>query len=257
MDHHTNWFKFLPFYNDVSHSLETPLGPIGGAGSAEHGAAHIFGALLVAFVLMFASLLVSSHFRNTENAVVPGSKLGLRNLFELFVETLAGMMEGIIGHDYQRYLPMIGTLALFIISSNLLGLIPGFVPPTDNFNTTFALGIAVFVWFNFHGLRVHGFGHIEHLAMPAGRSWLSVALLPILFPIEVFSLFLRPLTLALRLAANMIADHAVLFAISGLFALFIPLPFFGLGLLVCTVQTAVFCILSTVYIALHTAEAHH
>ncbi len=250
MDHHTSWFSFLPGYQNLVHYLEGTQ--VFGESTS---AGHIYGGVLVASLLMIGSLLVSAHF-NKETSVVPKSNLGLSNLFELFTESIAGMMEGIIGHDYKRYIPMVGTFALFIFVSNVLGLIPGFVPPTDNLNTTLALALVVFVWFNFHGLRTQGIGHITHLLNPIGEPW-GWALTPLLGLIEIFSLLLRPVTLALRLAANMIADHAVLFAFAGLFALLVPLPFYFLGLLVCVVQTAVFCILSTVYIALHTAEHDH
>jgi hypothetical protein len=72
---------------------------------------------------------------------------------------MAEQLASIIGPSYKRYVPVIGTLALFILVSNLMGLIPGMLPPTDNLNTTFACSLIVFLYFNFHGLRVHGIGH--------------------------------------------------------------------------------------------------
>jgi F-type H+-transporting ATPase subunit a len=131
------------------------------------------------------------------------------------------------------------------------------LPATDNLNTTFACGVIVFCYFNFHGLRAHGIGHITHLMFPAGTGVLGWILMPLLFPIELLALFVRPVTLGIRLAANMIGDHAVLLGFAGVMPLLIPLPFYVLGLLVCVIQTVVFCILSCVYISLHTAEAEH
>ena len=93
---------------------------------------------------------------------------------------------------------------------------------------------------------------------PVG-TWWGWFLAPLLFPIEVVGLVVRPITLGIRLAANMIGDHAVLFAFAGLVPFLIPLPFYMLGFLICVIQTAVFVILSCVYISLHAseAEAHH
>ena len=84
--------------------------------------------------------------------------------------------------------------------------------------------------------------------------------MPLMLPIELIALLVRPLTLGIRLAANMIGDHAVLLAFAGIFPLLLPLPFYVLGLLVCLIQAVVFVLLSCVYIAIHTAEAeegHH
>lgn len=259
MDHHTNWFSFLPwdapFLEYLNHSKShLVVYPVGSTTySSVH---HVWAALLVFAFLIVTSLIAHSRFKDVEKALIPPPKFGLIAFFEIIFEVVTGLMENVIGPTYKRYVPMIGTCALFILFSNLLGLIPGFVPPTDNLNTTAACAIVVFVWFNFHALRVQGIHYITHLANPVGEWW-GWFLAPLMFPVELFGILVRPVTLSLRLAANMIGDHSVLFAFASILPILLPLPFYILGLLVCVIQTAVFCILSTVYIALHSVEAEH
>lgn len=259
MDHHTNWFSFLPGYHALHEYLNhsKPHLVVFPFGSTSYQTVHhVFAAGLVFIILVVLSLYANRHFRDLEKAVIPPRTLGVVTLFELIFEVVAGLMESVIGKDYKRYVPMIGTCALFILCSNLLGLVPGFVPPTDNLNTTFACGVVVFVWFNFHAIRVQGLHYIKHMANPVGEWW-GWFIAPLMLPVEIFSVCIRPVTLALRLAANMTGDHMVLFTFASMFPILVPLPFYALGLLVCLIQTAVFCLLSTVYIALHTEEPEH
>ena len=217
----------------------------------------VFAAILVVLVLGVVSILARRQIdRAGKDAVIPDPNLSLRNLLEVPLEGLYKQSRDIIGPEAHRYFPVIGTLALFIFFSNILGLFPGFLPPTDSWNTTMACGVFVFLYYNFHGLRVNKMGHIAHLANPAG-TWWGWFLAPLLFPIEVVSHLSRPFTLGARLAANMVGDHAVLFAFTGLFPFFLPIPFFALGLLVCTIQTVVFMLLSMIYIGLAVADSHH
>lgn len=260
MDHHTSWLSFLPGYSSLLEYLQHHYGnttviPAGGTITTVH---HIYAALVVFLILAITSVIARGHFARTEQAIVPPKTFGIAVFFELFVETVMNLMASIIGPTYKRYVPVIGTLALFIFVSNIMGLIPGMVPGTDNLNTTFACGVIVFLYFNFHGLRAHGIGHLTHLMNPVG-TWWGWLLAPLLFPIELVGLFVRPVTLGIRLCANMIGDHAVLFAFAGIIPLLVPLPFYVLGFLVCIIQTAVFTILSCVYISLHASEAegHH
>lgn len=261
MDHHTSWLSFLPGYGNLLHFVQDRYGSTElmakGGPTTVH---HVFAALVVLLILGVASLVARMRVKDVEKAVIPPSKFGVVAFFELLLETLFGLMEQIIGPTYKRYVPVIGTIGLFIFTSNLLGLVPGMLPATDNLNTTLALGVVVFVYFNFHGLRAHGLHHLTHLANPVG-TWWGWFLMPLMLPIELISLCVRPISLGIRLAANMVGDHAVLLAFAGIFPLLLPLPFYVLGLLVSLIQTAVFVILSCVYIALHTAEAegegHH
>jgi F-type H+-transporting ATPase subunit a len=263
MDHHTSWYHFLPWYQELHDFFQSNfsssvifrngLFPKEKIFETVH---HIFAAILVLIVLGLFSLMASRSLRNVEKNVVPSPKITVLNLFEVFITMLMSLMHDIIGKDYKRYVPMVGTLALFILFSNLLGLIPGFISPTDNLNTTIGCGLIVFLYFNYHGLRVHGISHITHLANPLGVWW-GWFLSPLLFPVELIGLLVRPLSLGIRLAGNMIGDHKVLMAFAGVLPFLLPLPFYLLGLLVCIIQTVVFCLLTCVYISLHTQSESH
>jgi len=260
MDHHTSWLSFLPGFQSLQDYLNGNYSawsviPAGGSITTVH---HIYAALVTALILMLTSFIARATFKDIDKAVVPPRSFGIVAAYELLAETLIGLMASIIGPSYRRYVPVIGTLGLFILVSNLMGLLPGYRPATDNFNTSFACGLIVFLYFNFHGFRVNGIGHITHLLNPLG-TWWGWFLAPLLGAIELVGLFVRPVTLGVRLAANMVGDHAVLFAFAGILPLIVPLPFYVLGLLVCVIQAAVFCILASVYISLHAneEEAHH
>jgi len=146
-----------------------------------------------------------------------------------------------------RHFWLIGPLTLFILFSNLIGLIPGFLPPTENFNTTFACATIVFIYYNTYAFYRLGLGHLGHMANPVGESW-GWILAPIFLPIELISHCVRPISLAVRLLCNMAGDHLVLGVFIGVFPFLLPIPFMALGLFVSLVQTFIFALLSCVYI---------
>lgn len=263
MDHHSSWYHFIPGYSNLLSFFQNNFadtvvfrGDILPKIRVFETMHHVFAALLVLLIIGIFSVIAKRRLNDLDNAIVPSPKITVLNLFELLLTVIMSLMKDIIGKDYKRYVPLIGTLALFILCSNLLGLVPGFMPPTDNLNTTIGCGLVVFCYFNFHGLRVHGLGHITHLANPVG-AWWGWFLAPLLFPVELIAMLVRPLSLGIRLAGNMIGDHKVLLAFAGVLPLLLPLPFYLLGLLVCIIQTIVFCLLTCVYISLHTQEESH
>lgn len=255
MEHSVTWFSYLPGARELEaylrHAQEGALGKSGGLlfGSPVV-VQHVLASILVCLVIFLVSLSLKRSLKQQgEGALIPLPKVTLQNLIETALEYLYLQMHSIIGKEASRYFPVISALALFIFFSNALGLIPGFTPPTDNWNTTLACGLFVFLYYNAHGLRAHGLGHIAHMANPAG-TWWGWFLAPLLFPIELVSHIARPASLAIRLAANMVGDHAVVTAFLGLVPILVPLPFMALGLMVCVVQTLVFVLLTTVYISL-------
>lgn len=260
MNQHTTWWTFLPLYQNVelylNHAGTALVGP------KQFLVHHVFTTAVVVLILLVVAVLARGHYADADNAVIPPKRFGVAAAVELVVEAVLGMMTNIIGKDARRYFPLIGSLALYILVSNVVGLIPGLAPPTDNLNTTAGCALVVFLYYNYQGLRAHGFGHIAHMANPVGVWW-GWFLAPLMFPIELIGHLARPMSLSLRLMGNMIGDHSVLFAFAGLMPVLIPLPFYVLGLVVSVIQTAVFCILTTVYIALavqghedHDGHAH-
>lgn len=255
MPHGESWFNLLPFFSSVEEWAGTLPGPASAEGKTwiAHETVHVqhvFGLALVLLLLLVVGLVARAGLANTDRALIPEDKLTIRTFVELFVSTAYGMMSDIMGAKAARFfLPLIGTCAFVILLSNFLGLVPGFTPPTDSLNTTVAMSLVIFFATHIFGLRENGFGYIKHFFGPV------IFLAPLFFVIEIISNLARPLSLSIRLMANMFADHQVLSQVSGLVKWVVPVAPMMLGTLVCVVQTLVFCILSTVYIAM--AVAHH
>ena len=151
----------------------------------------------------------------------------------------------------KKYFPVIGTSACFVFFSNALALIPGSPVPTTHLGVTLGCALVVFLLFNLYGLKENGFAYIKHLAGPA---WY---LAPLVFPIELIGLCVRPITLAVRLFLNMSVDHLILGIFTGLISLLIPIPLMVLGVLIVAIQTLVFTLLTCIYIGLATEHEAH
>jgi F-type H+-transporting ATPase subunit a len=221
----------------------------------DHFPNHVVMAVIVGMVLLVTTAIARVQLlrvmESQGGGIVPESKLTFRNFFEIVAESLYKLTESVIGHhDTPIYFPVIGTLFIFIFTSNLLGLIPGLLPPTDNLNTTLALGVFVFVYYNLAGLKSHGISYLKHFLGPI--LWLA----PLLLIIEIASHVFRPISLALRLRGNIMGDHVVLTIFNGLVPYVLPMVFYGMGLFVAFVQSFVFCLMTMVYISLSTAHDH-
>src|SRR5258708_27413584 len=151
----------------------------------------------------------------------------------------------------KPYSPIIGGSACFIFFANLTALIPGLAPPTSNLNITLGCALTVFILFNYYGLQAQGFGYVKHLA---GPKWYLAWLI---FPIELISTCVRPVTLSIRLMVNMAVDHLLGTIAIGMVALFVPVPLMFLGAIVIVVQTLVFSLLTSIYIGLATEHEEH
>ncbi len=201
-----------------------------------------FHVSLVAIILLLFAFFAGHSFRKNKN-IEPTGKLSFSFLTELSISGLESFNAGIINHPIaKRLFCFYAPLAGFILLSNLLGLIPGFEPPTQEFNMNFTLAICVFILTHIIGIRAHGFSYIKQFLGPVW--WLAW----LMFPIELVSHLVRPISLALRLLGNMRGDHMVASVFFGMFPLLLPLPFIGLGLFVAMLQTFVFLLLSLVYI---------
>src|SRR6185369_1725734 len=158
-----------------------------------HGHEHTATSLLVAAGLILFAYLANRQLAAARDAAVPDDSLTLRNLAELLVEGVSGMAEGVLGHDGRRYVHLYGSFFLFILCANLVGLLPGFSPPTSNFNVTLALGVLSFIAYNYYGFHEQGVGYLKHFVGPIW--WLGV----LMVPLELIDNLVRPFSLALRL----------------------------------------------------------
>jgi F-type H+-transporting ATPase subunit a len=204
-------------------------------------------SLLVVCLILVFSLAVKSKLRDDERALVPDARLTLTTFAEAFLGYFYDLAKSVMDAERaKRYFPLIGTAAVFVFFANVLALIPGMPVATSNLGITFGCGLVVFIMFNFYGLVTNGIAYVKHLAGP--MWWLA----PLVLPIELISLCVRPVTLGVRLMINMAVDHLILGLFMGLFAVVIPIPLMLLGCLVVVVQTLVFTLLTCVYIGLAT-----
>jgi F-type H+-transporting ATPase subunit a len=216
-----------------------------------HEYVHVATLILASALIILIGLRARVVLGQGEAAIVPADKLSIRGIFEFFTEYIGGLAEQVIGHHGRAFAPYFTAIFTYILFNNFLGIIPGMTPATENFNTTFAFGVFSFIAYNVVGLKNGGLGYLKHFLGPV--IWLA----PLMLLIELISHFIRPLTLGLRLANVMTGDHTVLSVFLGLFPVGPAIPFYLMGMLVCTIQAFVFTLLSMVYVALATADDHH
>lgn len=254
MEHGFTWYYLLP------HELQAAFQE------------HTFFALLATVLLIFFALRARSQLARAQDPTVPEEKLGARNIVELLLEyVIVRQSDAIIGKGGRKYVPYFASFFFFILFSNLMGLLPGFGSPTGNLNTTLGLALVSFVGYNLIGVREQGMAYFKQFIGPMtylpGKGFLSkLAFLPVLLIsviffliIELFSNGFRPVSLSLRLFGNIMGDHEVIGAFTGLTKLVIPVAFYVMGTLVSLIQAFVFMVLSMIYVALAVSghdEAH-
>lgn len=242
----------FPQVQEFDHSITERFGAGLLMGTESHGSSHIIMAILVTIFTLFMALRYRSHRAKASDLAFPETSFNARSFIEILCESTLGMMEGVMGKEAARYFfPLIGTMAFFILFSNLAGLIPGFTPPTDVISTNVVMALIVFFATHIYGLKKNGVEHIKHMMGPI------IVLAPLILLIEIIGHVARPLSLTLRLFGNMVGDHKVLSIFLGFGLFFVPLPVMILGTIVCIVQTLVFCLLSVVYIGMAIEDLHH
>ncbi len=254
MPKHTYWLTYLlekvPALKANAHNLGESI--IGHQHPDYRSTEPVITSMLYMGILLLLAVIVRGRLTNLKEAAVPSDKLTLTTFFEVLVGYFYDMAKDVMGAERaKRYFPLIGSLALFILFSNLIGMVPGVGSPTSSLNVTLGCAIIVFLCFNYYGLKENGWHYLKHMA---GPKWY---LAPLIFPIEIISTCVRPITLAVRLMVNIAVDHLLAALFLGLVTLFVPIPVAFLGLIVCVVQTIVFCLLTTVYIGLATEPMHH
>ena len=216
-----------------------------------HGAAlsilerydHLLNAALAALLAMLITGLVRKNL-----ARIPGP---LQQVFECVVGGLKEMLSDNIGHHSEKYLPFIGTMALFVFFNNLFGLIPALSPGTSNWNVTLGAALVVFGYYNWHGMKEQGVGkYWLHFAGPIW--WLA----PLMFPLEILGLLSRILSHSLRLFGNIAGEHVVAGIFFGLMPVLLPVPMMFLGLFFGLIQTFVFTMLATIYLSGAVSHEH-
>ena len=204
---------------------------------------HVVHSWFVIIIMLFAAFLLSRGIK-----LIPRKG---QNILELVVGGLEDFMVDITGPEGRAFFPFIATIFLYILVSNLLGLIPGFFSPTANINTTLSMALCTFILTHAIGIKYHGVKYIKHFM---GPIWL---LAPMMFVIELIGHFARVMSLSVRLFGNIFGKEKILGILFGLWGLYLaPLPILFLGILVSFIQALVFMLLSIVYFAGAMEEAH-
>jgi len=206
---------------------------------------HVIMALLV--------LAISAIFFPIVGRGLSRDKPGpIQHVLEFIVAGLKDLLRDIIGHEGDQYIYIIGAYAVFIFLCNIFGLFYFLQPPTSNPNTTFALSISAFLYYNFEGIRKQGFfGYLKHFMGPV--LWLA----PLMFIIEMIGNFARMLSLGMRLFGNIFGEHTATGIFMGLVPIVVPWPMMALGIFGALLQTFVFIMLLTVYIGGAVAAEEH
>jgi F-type H+-transporting ATPase subunit a len=214
-----------------------------GLGEFAHSYTYVVYEWVVMLVLIGLSLIAVKSVQ-----LVPGK---IQNVFEVIISGLENFIVSITGEEGRWLFPILGTVFIFIATCNLIGLIPGFLPPTADLNTTLSCALVVVVSTHIVGIKYHGAKYIKHFLGPIW--WLS----PLIFVIEVIGHLARIMSLSIRLFGNMVGHEfvlAVLFMLAGAFL--VPLPIMALGVFVALVQAFVFFLLSIIYFQGAMEHAH-
>jgi F-type H+-transporting ATPase subunit a len=204
--------------------------------------------IMAALVLLISCIIfpLASRRISKEN---PGP---LQHILELTVQGLKDLLHDVIGKEGESFLYIIGAFAVFIFISNIFGLFYFLQPPTSNPNTTFALALTSFLYYNYQGIKTQGLLHyLKHFGGPVW--WLF----PLMFVIEIIANFARILSLGMRLFGNIFGEHTATGIFSGLVPIIIPWPMMALGIFGAVLQTFVFIMLTMVYLSGAVAAEEH
>jgi F-type H+-transporting ATPase subunit a len=209
--------------------------------------AHAYPWVIYSWVVM--GLLVGLGYLGAKTlSLIPGKG---QNVLELMVSGIEDFAIEITGEEGRWLFPVFATIFLYIFAGNLIGLVPGFYPPTASLNTTLSCALVVVVFTHVLGVKYHGVKYIKHFLGPV---WWMI---PIILPIEIIGHLARVLSLSFRLFGNMMGHELVLIILFGLAgAFFAPLPIMALGIFVALVQAFVFFLLTIMYFTGAMEHAH-
>ena len=196
----------------------------------------------VVMSLIAAVLLILFFSLSSRNPRLIPSKL--QNVMELIIQFFESLLADLIGEEGKKYLPLVGTIGLFILACNLMGLVPGFMSPTSKINVTAGCALTVFIYYHWQGIKSQGlFKYLKHFMGPIPF------LAPLMVPIEIISHFSRPLSLSMRLFGNIFAEELLILIMASIIPFLLPLPFMAIAIITAIVQAYVFVLLSCIYIA--------
>jgi F-type H+-transporting ATPase subunit a len=241
---HEIWFTAI-----LNKILGTPVAALLGIMGIQADPAHAIPNYIAMELLAILGLItLALVVRSKLSVEQPGA---LQQTIEVAVEFMQDMAKEIIGHGSERYVPMLATLGLLILTCNLLGLVPTLDTPTGHIQVTLGCAVAVFIYYNIEGILHHGpLGYLGHFAGPVW--WLAF----LIFPVEIISNVFRMLSLSVRLYANMFVGGLLESVFTSLIPIAVPSLVMGLHVFVSLIQAYIFMLLPAVYISIATAEEH-
>jgi F-type H+-transporting ATPase subunit a len=229
-------------------TLAVPANALLDAVQLKHDSAHPWADWMTCEILVVLFIVVLFAFLRTRLSVDKPGKL--QHIFELFYEFVHASAEEMVEHGAHKYIPFFGTIFLFIFCMNTLGLIPGFVAPTMSPCVPLGMALSLFVFYQAAGIKANGFGYIKQFLGPVW--WLVI----LIFPVELVSHAARPLSLTLRLYANMFAGEQVTTTFVALTKFIIPVAFMGLHAFACILQAYIFMVLAMAYVGGAVSHEH-
>jgi F-type H+-transporting ATPase subunit a len=201
---------------------------------------HLFPDYVVMVIIVAAVLIVVFSLATRKLSLIPSRR---QSLLEMIYGLFEGLLTDTIGPEGKPYLPVIGTVGLFIFSCNIIGLVPGFMSPTSKLNVTVGCALAVFFYYHAQGVRAQGLKYFKQFMGPIP------VLAPLMIPIEIISHFSRPVSLSMRLFGNIFAEELLIIIMASIVPFLLPLPFMAVAIFTAVIQAFVFVLLACIYIA--------
>jgi F-type H+-transporting ATPase subunit a len=202
---------------------------------------HLIPDYVVMSIIAAGLLILFFAVSSRKPQLIPSK---LQNVMELIIQFFESLLADLIGEEGKKYLPLVGTVGLFILACNLLGLVPGMMSPTSKLNVTAGCALTVFIYYHWQGIKAQGlFKYLKHFMGPIPL------LAPLMVPIEIISHFSRPLSLSMRLFGNIFAEELLILIMASIIPFLLPLPFMAIAIITAVVQAYVFVLLSCIYIA--------
>jgi F-type H+-transporting ATPase subunit a len=235
-----------PVVRAMLHALGRPVPPA--------GVDVIPNYIVMAGLIVVAWTVLALAVRRSFSVENPGR---LQILLEDGISAIQSMINDYVGEKGPRYLAIVTTMFVFILTANLMGLVPGLMAPTSNINVTLGCALTVAVYYHIQGVKEQGIGpYLKHFAAPPGAP-LFIA--PIMLPIEIISHLSRVLSLSLRLFGNIFGEELVILILFSIVPFLVPLPMMLLGIITASLQAFIFVLLTTIYLggAVATEHEHH
>lgn len=224
----------------VNRLIGRPLAALLGLFGVEIDPLHAVPDYLVMVLVVAVTVPVLLKLLARRPALVPGRR---QSVAEMVVQMFESVVVEAIGPEGRKYVPVIGTVGIFIFACNMIGLIPGFMSPTSKLNVTVGCALVVFIYYHAQGVRSQGLKYFKHFTgeIPA--------LAPLMLPIEIISHFSRPVSLSMRLFCNIFAEELLIVIMASIIPFLLPLPFMAVAIFTAVIQAYVFVLLACIYIA--------